>query len=64
MTSNHINMDINGFYGPKNIRKSLLLGDLEKNVKIQDGGGGHLGNGRLLTYADPFARDMEANFFI
>ena len=30
MTSNHINMDINGFYGPKNIRKSLLLGDLEK----------------------------------
>ena len=33
MTSNHINMDINGFYGPKNIRKSLLLGDLEKMKK-------------------------------
>ena len=31
MTSNHINMDINVFYGPKNIRKKLLLGDLEKN---------------------------------
>ena len=33
MTSNHINMDINGFYGPKNIRKSLLLGDLKKMKK-------------------------------
>ena len=33
MTSNHINMDINGFCGPKTIRKSLLLGDLEKNKK-------------------------------
>ena len=63
MTSNHINMDINGFYGPKNIRKSLLLGDLKKK-KIQDGGGGHLENGRLLDYADTFARDMEAKFFI
>ena len=62
MTSNYINMDINGFYGPKNIRKSLLLGDLKK--KIQDGGGGYLENGRLLKYADPFARVMEANFFI
>ena len=33
MTSNHIDMDINGFYGPKNIRKSLLLGDLKKMKK-------------------------------
>ena len=33
MTSNHINMDINGFYGPEIIRKSLLLGDLEKMKK-------------------------------
>ena len=32
MTSDHINMDINGFSGPKNIRQSVLLGDL---VKIQ-----------------------------
>ena len=32
MTSNHINKDINGFFDPKNIRKSVLLGDL---VKIQ-----------------------------
>ena len=53
-----------GSMAQKNIRKSLLLGDLEKNEKIQDGGGGHLENGRFLTYADPFARDMEANFFI
>ena len=30
LTLDHINMDINVFYGPKNIRKSLLLGDLEK----------------------------------
>ena len=36
----------------------------EKNEKIQDGGGGHLENGRLLDYADTFARDMEAKFFI
>ena len=33
MTSNHINMDINGFYGPKNIRKSLFLGDLKKKKR-------------------------------
>ena len=33
MTSNHINMDINGFFGPKNIGKSLLLGDLENILK-------------------------------
>ena len=33
MTSNHIDMDINGFYGPRNIIKSLLLGDLEKIKK-------------------------------
>ena len=33
MTSNHMNIDINGFYGPKNRRKSLLLGDLEKIKK-------------------------------
>ena len=26
-------MDINGFYGPKNIRKSLLLADLKKMKK-------------------------------
>ena len=32
MTSDHIKMDINGFSGPKNIRQSVLLGDL---VKIQ-----------------------------
>ena len=61
-TSNHINMDIDGFYAPKNIRKSLLLGDLKK--KIQDGGGGNLENGRLLNYAHPFTRVMEATFFI
>ena len=30
MTSNHINMDINGFYVPKNIGKSIFLGDLKK----------------------------------
>ena len=30
MTSDHKNMDINGFSDPKNIRKCLLLGDLEK----------------------------------
>ena len=33
MTSDHINMDINGFSGPKYIRILLLLGDLEKNKK-------------------------------
>ena len=33
MTSDHKNMDINGFSDPKNIRKSLLLVDLEKNKK-------------------------------
>ena len=57
-------MDINGFYGPKHIRKCLLLGDLEKMKKIQDGGGGHLKNGRLLNFDHPFARVMEAKFFI
>ena len=35
MTSNHINMDINGFSGPKNIRKSILLDDLVKTKKIK-----------------------------
>ena len=38
MTSDHKNMDINGFSDPKNIRKSLLIGDLVK--KNQDGCGG------------------------
>ena len=33
MTSDYKNMDINGFSDPKNIRKSLLLGDLEKTKK-------------------------------
>ena len=60
MTSNHINMDINWFYGPKKIRKRLLLGDLKK--KILDGGGGHLENGRLLNYDDPLVRVMKAIF--
>ena len=35
MTSDHINMDINGFSGPKNIRKNVLLGDLVKNQKFK-----------------------------
>ena len=46
----------------KNIRKSLLIGDLKKKEKNQDGGGGHLENGHFLNYVDPFARVMEANF--
>ena len=33
MTSDHKNMDIYGFSDPKNIRKSLLLVDLEKKLK-------------------------------
>ena len=52
-----------GSVAQKNIRKSLLLGGLKKMEKIQDGGGGHLENGRLLNYADPFTRVMEAIFF-
>ena len=64
MTSNHKNMDINGFSGPKNIRKSLLLGDLKKKQKIQDGGGDHLENGRLLKYAHPFTMYVGARYFI
>ena len=31
MTSDYINIDINGFYGPNDIRESLFIGDLEKN---------------------------------
>ena len=37
-TSNHKNRDINRFSGPKNIRKTLLLGDLEKNKKSKMAG--------------------------
>ena len=35
MTSNHKNMYINGFFDPKNLRKSLLLVDLDKNKKFK-----------------------------
>ena len=35
-----------------------------KKEKIQDPDGGHLENGHLLNYADPFARVMEAIFYL
>ena len=34
MTSDYINIDINGFYGPNDIRESLFIGDLEKKNPI------------------------------
>ena len=33
ITSDYKNMDINGFSGPKNIKKNLLLGELKKMKK-------------------------------
>ena len=45
MTSNHINMDINGFSGPKNIRKSVLHCDLIKNQKFKIAAAAILKNG-------------------
>ena len=30
-----------------------------KKIKIQDGGGGHLENGRILNYAHPFREGHE-----
>jgi len=35
MTSDHINMDMSRFSGPKNIRRSVLLGDLVKVQKFK-----------------------------
>ena len=45
MTSDHINMDINGFSGPKNIRKSVLLDDLVKIQKFKIAAAAILKNG-------------------
>ena len=45
MTSVHINMDINGFSGPKNRRKIVLIGDLVKIQKNKIAVGAILKNG-------------------
>ena len=45
MTSDHINMDINGFSDPKNIRKSVLLDDLVKIQKFKIAAAAILKNG-------------------
>ena len=45
MTSDHINMDINGFSGLKNIRKSVLLDDLVKIQKFKIAAAAILKNG-------------------
>ena len=45
MTSDHINMDINGFSDPKNIIKGVLLDDLVKIQKFKIAAAAILKNG-------------------
>ena len=60
MTSDYINVDMIEFSGPKNKRKYLGLGDLEK--KNQDGGSGHLEKRSEAPFSRTFSNRHRSSF--
>ena len=58
MTSNRNNMDIYGFFDPKNIGK-VYFWWFGKYEKIQAGEGGHLGNG---CFSARFPKNPESRW--